>query len=394
MIYLDNSSTTRQYDEVTEKMANVASETFGNPSSLHRLGLKAEEEVKTARKYIAKAIGCSDDEIYFTSCGTESDSTAILGTVEKKAHQKNAGKKIISTAVEHPAILEPLKKLEKEGYEIVLVGVDKSGNLKLDELKNAVDENTILISVMTVNNESGAIMPIREIAEFKNEFNKIHGTDIWLHTDCVQALGKVDLRKFTAKGGVDMLSCSAHKIHGPKGMGFLYIRKGIDCKPFLLGGGQEKGFRSGTENVAGIAGFGLACKIAYDNFEKRISGMSECHQYLLDGLRKNVPDIVINSPEDGCCSVLNVSFMGTRGEVLLHTLEQDEIYVSTGSACSSNHSSKNGSHVLNAMGKTPKEIEGAIRFSFNEFNTVEEMDFVTEKVSQAVQKFRRLGAFR
>ena len=393
LVYLDNSATTRQYDEVTELMSRAMRESFGNPSSLHSLGLKAEKEVKNARKILAQSLGADEEEVFFTSCGTESDNTVLMGAAQAK---KRRGKKIIVSAVEHPAILEPAKKLESMGFEVAYIGVDKQCRLNLESLKNAVTDDTILISVMGVNNETGTIMPIEEIARFKEEYNRTHGTDIWLHTDAVQAFGKILVNLKKEYKGVDFLSASAHKIHGPKGMGLLYMKKGLNLVPFLLGGGQERHMRSGTENTPGIVGFGKAAELAMRDFDERIQRMSTARQRLLEQICAEIKDIRINSPEgeEACPSVLNLSFLGTRGEVLLHTLEQDGIFVSTGSACFSNHSSAKGSHVLNAMGLTPKEIEGAIRFSFSEFNTEEEIDFTADKVKAAVARFRRLGSFR
>lgn len=392
-VYLDNSATTKQYEEVTQTMMRVMEDNFGNPSSLHSLGLKAEKEVREARKNVAAALGAAEEEIFFTSCGTESDNTVLMGAAQAK---KRTGKRIITTAVEHPAILEPARKLESMGYEVIYLNVDDKCHLNLDALKEAVNDDTILISVMGVNNETGTIMPIPEIAAWKEEYNRTHGTDIWLHSDIVQAFGKIPLSLQGNYRGVDFLSVSAHKIHGPKGMGALYIKKGKNLPAFLLGGGQERHMRSGTENTPGIAGFGTAARLASEDFAARQETMSKARSFLLDGIRSEIKDIRINSPEDetACPSVLNVSFFGTRGEVILHTLEQDGIFVSTGSACSSNHALSKGSHVLNAMGLKPKEIEGAIRFSFSQFNTQEEMEYVLEKVKTAVQRFRRLGSFR
>jgi len=393
LVYLDNSATTRPYDAVTAAMTEAMKDNFGNPSSLHSLGLQAEKEVKNARKTVAKCFGAGEDEIYFTSCGTESDNTVLMGTAQAK---KRRGNKIIVSAVEHPAILEPAKRLESMGYKIDYIGVDRLCRLNLEQLAASLDDETILISVMGVNNETGTIMPIDKIAELKDAYNQKNGTDIWLHCDAVQALGKIPVNVGRKYRGVDFVSASAHKIHGPKGMGVLYAKKGLNLPPFMLGGGQERHMRSGTENTPGIIGFGKACEIADENFVQRTSAMKEARQYLLDLIKDQIGDIVINSPQDetGCPSVLNVSFLGTRGEVLLHTLEQDGIFVSTGSACSSNHSSSKGSHVLNAMGLSPKEIEGAIRFSFSEFNTREEMEYVADKLKTAVIRFRKLGSFR
>jgi len=389
LVYLDNSATTKPYDEAVDVMAKVLKEDFGNPSSLHTLGIAAEKYVKTARKSFARSIGASEDEVFFTSCGTEADNTAIMGAATARKHN---GKKIITTAVEHPAILEPCRKLEQMGYKVECIGVDSKCRLNMEQLEAAIDEDTILISVMGVNNETGTVMPIKEIIELKEKFNKAHKCDILMHTDAVQAFGKVPMNVKGDLKGIDMISVSGHKIHGPKGIGGLYVRKGLTIPAFLIGGGQEGHMRSGTENTPGIAGFGKAMDIAFDDFDGRVEKMENAREHLLNAITAEIKDIIINSPEDGAPSVLNISFMGTRGEVLLHTLEQEGIFVSTGSACSSNK--KGQSHVLAAMGLKPKEIEGAIRFSFSEFNTIEEMDYVADKVKMAVTRFRRLGSFR
>ena len=376
-IYLDNSATTRQYDQVTRAMTRAMEEFYGNPSSLHAMGLAAEKEVRKARKAVAASLGAREEELVFTSGGTESDNTALFGIARARRRE---GKRIVTTKVEHPAVLEACKVLEQDGFDVVYLDVDQDCRISMDQLADAVNEETILISVMAVNNEVGTVMPVADIAAAK-------GRAVF-HTDAVQACGKVDLRGT----GADLISISSHKIHGPKGIGALYIRKGVNLPAFMVGGGQEKHRRSGTENVPAIIGFGEASRIAQERFDQRVSAMAAARRRLLDGLKDSVSDIRINSPQDGAASVLNVSFLGCRGEVLLHTLEQDGIYVSTGSACSSNK--KGRSHVLAAMGLSDKEIEGAIRFSFSEFNTPEEMDFVTEKVKEAVGRFRRLGSFR
>ena len=384
-VYLDNSATTKPYDQVVDEMTKVLREDFGNPSSLHTLGIAAEKYVRGARKTFAQSIGASEDEVYFTSCGTESDNTALIGVAQAR---RRSGNKIITTAVEHPAILEPARRLESIGFEVEYIGVDKQCHLDMEQLKSAINDDTILISVMAVNNETGTIMPIEEIVKLRDSVNK----DILIHTDAVQGYGKIHTDLKREFKGVDLMSVSGHKIHGPKGIGGLYVRKGLNVTPFIIGGGQEKHFRSGTENTAGIAGFGKAIEISAGDFEHRIKTMQEAKGFLAKGLETELKDIVFNTPEDSAPSVLNVSFMGTRGEVLLHTLEQDGIFISTGSACSSNK--KGQSHVLSAMGLKHKEIEGAIRFSFSEFNTIEEMEYVLEKVKKAVTRFRKLGSFR
>lgn len=371
MIYLDNSATTRQLDQVTEVMLHYMKQDFGNPSSLYSLGVTAEKAVKDARKQLMKAMDRQQGNVYFTSGGTEADSMAIFGAAMAR---KRRGRRIITSKVEHPAVLEACRRLEEQGFEVVYVDVDENCILDTQMLQDAVNEETILITVMQVNNETGAIMPIDELAGYKK--------DAILHTDAVQAFGKVPLPKHA-----DMISVSGHKIHGPKGSGALWVNNGIHIPPFLVGGGQEQGMRSGTENVPAIAGLGKAAELTMEK-----STAEDVRSYLMEGIKAEIKDIKINSPKDGCPSVLNISFLGTRAEVLLHTLEQDEIYVSTGSACSSNK--KGQSHVLKAMGLNDKEIEGAIRFSFSRFNTIEEMDQVLDKVKQAVMRFRRLGSFR
>lgn len=370
MVYLDNSATTKQYKEVTEAMVQCMEEDFGNPSSMHRLGIDAEKKVKKARNQVAEALGVKADEIIFTSGGTESDNTAIFGAAYAK---KRRGNKLITSQVEHPAVLEAFKKLEAEGFEVVYLPVDEYCRVSLEDYKNALDDNVIFTSIMTVNNEVGSIMPIKEMYAAKP-------ADSIFHTDAVQAFGKMQVPV------TDMISISGHKIHGPKGIGALYVKKGLNIKPFMVGGGQEKHMRSGTENVPAIVGLGQAVEMI------KMGQTREAKFHLLNGILAEVSDVKINSPEDGLDNILNVSFLGTRSEVILHTLEQDGIYVSAGSACSSNK--KGRSHVLAAMGLSDKEIEGAIRFSLNEFNTIEEMDYVIDKVKAAVGRFRRLGSFR
>lgn len=370
MVYLDNSSTTRQYDEVTKLMMNIMEEDFGNPSSLHRMGIAAEKRIKTAREQMASAIFARPEEILFTSGGTESDNSALFSVADAR---KRDGKRIITTQVEHPAVLEPLAKLEKMGFEVIYLPVDKFCNVNVEDYKNAVTEDTILTTIMTVNNEVGTIMDIGEMYKHRKKST--------FHTDAVQAFGKITVPN------VDLISVSGHKIHGPKGIGALYIKKGSNFKPLIIGGGQEKGLRSGTENVPAIAGLGLAADMA-----KNKNDTKAVKDYLKAGLMDQVKNIVINTPENSVDTVLNVSFLGTRSEVILHTLEQEGIYVSSGSACSSNK--KGGSHVLRAMGLDHKAIDSAIRFSLNKFNTIEDMDYVIDKVKVAVDRFRLLGSFR
>ena len=342
------------------------------------MGVNAEKILKKARAQVAGALNASPEEVFFTSCGTESDATVLRGVWESR---KKQGRRIITTAVEHPAILRSCEALAKEGADVIYLPVNHDCTFDMDALRAALTPDTILVSVMHVNNEAGSIMPL---ADIRREIDKVN-KGILFHTDAVQSFEKLDTD--VHKLGVDMLSLSGHKIHACKGSGALYVKKGLHIQPFMLGGGQESGFRSGTENLPSIAGLGEAVRLAEENKRDRVAQIMDVRNYLKQLLADNIEDVTVNSPEDGVCSVLNVSFLGCRGEVLLHTLEQDEIYVSTGSACSSH---KKGSHVLTAMGLSPEQIEGAIRFSFCEDNTKEQMDYVCEKLKAAVSSQRRL----
>jgi cysteine desulfurase len=415
MIYLDNSATTKQYDEVTDLMYRVAKDTYGNPSSLHSLGFEANNMLTDARRDM-EAFMAPGGEIIFTSGGTESDNMALVSTARK---MKRRGKRIITTEVEHPAVLETCRRLAEDGFEIVYAGVDDKGLVKTEDIMQALTDDTIMVSVMTVNNESGTIQPVNEISRMVREYNKKHGTAIVFHTDAVQAFGKLPVSDINA----DLVSVSGHKFHGPRGTGFLYMRKDLKLPAFITGGGQENHYRSSTENLPGIAGMALAAKMSYKDLGAKMARMSEVNDHLYRGLTAELKDVVLNGPEklgcsisdadnsaasalagsdsssDGtsvgpvrCPAVLNLTFKGTRGEVLLHTLEQDGIFVSTGSACASHKTGD--SHVLSAMGLDHKAIEGAIRFSFSEFSTIDEMDVVIDKVKTAVNRFRRLGSFR
>ena len=394
MIYLDNSATTRQYDEVTDLVYKLSKEAFGNPSSLHTLGLKSAELIREARGRVSKAFP-ANGEIIFNSGGTEGDNTAIFSTARKL---RRRGNKIITSKIEHPAVMETCRKLADEGLDVCYLDVDKSGAIKLESLEDALDDNVILVTLMTVNNETGMIQPVVPAYDIVKTYNKEHGTNIVFHTDAVQAFGKMNLRNVP----FDIITISGHKVHAPKGVGAMYMKSGLKLPTFIPGGGQESGHRSGTENTHGIAGLGLATELAYDNLTEKQERLATLNNRLREGIISELDDIIVNGTTEmgfeisdygkRCPSVLNISFLGSRGEVILHTLEQEEIYVSTGSACSSHKNSD--SHVLAAMGLGHKEIEGAIRFSISEFNTLEEMDEAAAKVSEAVKRFRRLGSFR
>ncbi|MBR5741232.1 MAG: cysteine desulfurase [Firmicutes bacterium] len=404
MIYLDNSSTTKPLPRVAASCAKALGEDFGNPSSLHRLGLAAEKALKGAKSSISATFGLSAGDftggelsmlksLVLTSGGTESDNTALFGMAEAG---KRYGKHLVTTAVEHPAVLEAMKELEKRGFRVTYLPVARDGSVRAADLEEALTDDTVGVSVMAVNNELGTVYPVAEFARLVHK----KAPHALFHTDAVQAYGKVSLGGGAAAGGayslglagteIDLVSVSAHKVHGPKGVGALYVREGVRIPPFVFGGGQESGFRSGTENTVGLAGFGAAAEELFEHGAERIRRMAEVRTYLRDGILAEIPDVSVNGPFDGGApSVLNVSFPGCRGEVLLHTLEQKEIYVSTGSACSSNSKNK-GSHVLRACGLSPEAIEGALRFSFSGENTVQEMDIVIGELKTAVALMRKL----
>lgn len=376
-VYLDNSATTKPYKEVVSAVSETMADHFGNPSSMHRLGVESERLVKTARKQLADALRANENEIYFLSGGTESDNTAIFGAA---AARKRQGKRIVTTRIEHPAVMNACKRLEEQGFEVIYVGVDEEGRVRMEEMEKAITEDTILISVMHVNNEIGTIQPIEKIGRLKK-------ANTLFHVDAVQSFGKEDI-DLSRMSCVDMLSLSGHKFHGPRGVGALYIRSGVHIPSLIVGGGQERGFRSGTDNTPGIVGMGLAAEMTVQNCQAKRRHMEKVKSHLLQKIREQITDIRVNSPKDGCSpAILNVSFPGCRGEVLLHTLEQKQIYVSTGSACSSK---KKGNSILEAVGLNGQEIEGAIRFSFCDENTEEQMDYVAEQLESAVKSMRSL----
>lgn len=380
MIYMDNSATTRPYDEVIDLMGELMREGYGNPSSLHRLGMKAESYVEEAREKVAGTLGARPDEIYFTSGGTESDNTAVLAGAEKMRH---TGRKVVTTAIEHPAVLEAVRLLMARGYEGLFLPVGREGTVDPEEAARAV-QGAGLLSVMHVNNETGAVQPIAELGRRKDA--------ALFHVDMVQSFGKLPIDLSGEYAAVDMATVSAHKIHGPKGVGALYVRKGLVLAPLLVGGGQEKAMRSGTENVPAIAGFGRAAELIYQRREEKNAHLFACTEYMRNFFAGEVNDALINSPENAAPHIVSVSFPGTRAEVLLHALEQEEIYVSTGSACSSNK--KGGSHVIAAMGRTAREVEGTLRFSLCDDTTMDDVKETCQKTKAAVERFRALGSFR
>ncbi|MBC5997509.1 cysteine desulfurase [Romboutsia ilealis] len=377
-IYLDNSATTKPYQEVVDKMVYALTTDYANPSSLHRKGIEVEKNIKAIRQDIARTIGVKDKEIYFTSGGTESNNAIIRGVANLYKKRKNH---IISTVIEHPSVLNTLKDLEEDGFEVTYLNVDKEGKINIEELKNSIKPSTSLITIMHVNNEIGTIQPIEEIGKYLKTLKE----KVYFHVDAVQSYAKVNFKP--SRYNIDFMSVSGHKLHGPKGIGFMYIKENNRLKPILTGGGQEIGIRSGTENVPGIYGLGEAVKILNKDLNKTIEKVAKLKNLLKEEIVKNIDDIKINSPEGGVCHILNISFKDVRGEVLLHYLEQKGIYVSTGSACSSK---KKGSHVLNAIGLTSNEIEGAIRFSLSDLNTEEEIIEVVKILKESVSDLRMI----
>ena len=377
-IYLDNSATTKPYQEVVDKMVLALTTQYGNPSSIYKKGIEVEREIKEIRRNIARSLGAKETEIYFTSGGTECNNTIIRSVAKLNRKTKNH---IISTVIEHPSVLNTLKDLEADGFEVTYLPVGKDGKISLEDLKNAIKKETILVSVMHVNNEIGTIQPIEEIGKYLKSLDE----KVYFHVDGVQSYAKIKFRP--SRYNIDFMSVSGHKLHGPKGIGFMYVKENNRIKPLLTGGGQEIGIRSGTENVPGIYGIGEAVRILNQDLEGTIDKVRGLRDLLKEEILANIDNVKINSPEDGVCHVLNVSFRGVRGEVLLHYLEQKEIYVSTGSACSSK---KKGSHVLNAIGLTPDEIEGAIRFSLSDLNTKEEIMKTVEVLKESVSDLRMI----
>ncbi|CDA09787.1 cysteine desulfurase family protein [Intestinibacter bartlettii] len=377
-IYLDNSATTKPYQEVVDKMVLALTTQYGNPSSIYKKGIEVEREIKEIRRNIARSLGAKETEIYFTSGGTECNNTIIRSVAKLNKKTKNH---IISTVIEHPSVLNTLKDLEADGFEVTYLPVGKDGKISLEDLKNAIKKETILVSVMHVNNEIGTIQPIEEIGKYLKSLDE----KVYFHVDGVQSYAKIKFRP--SRYNIDFMSVSGHKLHGPKGIGFMYVKENNRIKPLLTGGGQEIGIRSGTENVPGIYGIGEAVRILNQDLEGTIDKIRGLRDLLKEEILANIDNVKINSPEDGVCHVLNVSFRGVRGEVLLHYLEQKEIYVSTGSACSSK---KKGSHVLNAIGLTQDEIEGAIRFSLSDLNTKEEIMKTVEVLKESVSDLRMI----
>ncbi len=377
VVYLDNSATTKVRPEVLKEIIDVNENYYGNPSSIHRMGLKVEKKIEEARKSAAKLIGAASEEVFFTGGGTESNNIAIFGHLSNLSKHNN----IITTKIEHPSVYNVFKQFEDK-CTVNYLDTDECGTINTAQLKDFVDENTLLVSIMHVNNEIGIIQDLDEISNII----KAKNNNTKLHVDAVQSLGKIkiDVKRLS----LDTLSFSSHKIHGPKGVGGLFIRSGLKINPITYGGGQERGIRSGTENTAGIIGFGKACELIYDNFDEEVKKLYSLKDQYIEKFTEEIDDIRINSStSDTAPHIINISFKNVPGEVLVHYLEGNDIYVSTGSACSSK---ARDNRILDAI-KLSKEYQaGTIRISLGHFNDFEEIDYVIDKIKQAVKDIRSI----
>lgn len=378
-IYLDNSATTRAFDEVVDIVDRAMRTDYGNPSSMHQKGVEAERYVKESKEIIAKTLKVQEKEIFFTSGGTESDNWALIGAASAGSR---AGKHLITTKVEHPAVQQTMEYLASIGYEVTYLSVDKQGLIRLEELERELRPDTILVSIMHVNNEVGAVQPVEEAGKLIKRINP----KILFHVDAVQSFGKYKI--FPKKSNIDMLSVSGHKIHGPKGIGFLYIDDHVKIKPILFGGGQQKGLRSGTENVPGIAGIGKATELMYRELSEDVARLYGLKRYFTDGILQ-IPGVKVNGPlyEEGAPHIVSVSFAGVRSEVLLHALEDRGVYVSAGSACATNKHTV--SATLKSMGVAQEMLDSTIRFSFSIFTTEEELEYTLKCLNEILPMLRR-----
>lgn len=378
-VYLDNSATTKAYPEVARLVADIMTEDYGNPSSMHLKGVEAEKYIKYSKKTIAGIMKVQEKEIFFTSGGTEADNWALIGTAYANYR---AGKHLITTRIEHPAVLQTMEYLKEQGFEITYLPVDRTGRIRLEDLERAIRRDTLLVSIMYVNNEVGAIQPVEEAGALIKRMNP--GT--LFHVDAVQGFGKLKL--FPKKWNIDMVSVSGHKIHGPKGVGFLYIDERVKIKPIIFGGGQQRNFRSGTENVPGVAGIGKASELIYRDLEEDTERLYRLKEYFVRELSR-MPHIYINGPQDetGAPHIVSASIAGIRSEVLLHALEEKNVYVSSGSACSSHKHTI--SATLESMGIEKQLMDSTLRFSFSVFTTKEELDYTLECLDELVPMLRR-----
>ena len=378
-VYLDNSATTRCFDEVAQLMHKVMCEDYGNPSSMHHKGVEAEQYLRYAKETLAGILKVNEKEILFTSGGTESDNIALIGTAMAN-HRR--GRHLITTTIEHPAVLQPMAYLENQGFQVTYLPVDREGRISLNDLERAIRPDTILVSIMHTNNEIGSIQPIAEAGALIKRINP----HTLFHVDAVQGFGK--FRIYPARMHVDMLSVSGHKIHGPKGVGFLYIREGAKVNPIIYGGGQQKGMRSGTENVPGIAGLAKAAEIAYDNLDEDMDRMYELRDIFIRGVN-DIDNVRVNGCPDreGAAHIVSLSIRGVRSEVLLHAMEDKGIYVSAGSACAAHKPQP--SATLKAIGVEKDLLDSTIRFSFSVFTTEEEIQYTIQALSEVIPMLRR-----
>jgi cysteine desulfurase len=378
-VYFDNAASTKVLEPVKDIVLKVMTEDYGNPSAKHRKGMIAEQYVKEAAEIIADTLKVVPKDILFTSGGSESNNMALIGTAMAN---KRAGNHIISTGIEHPSVYNPLAYLEEQGFIVTYLSVDGNGTISLEELEQAIRPETILVSVMYVNNEIGAVAPVEAISKVIKKKNPA----ILFHVDAIQAYGKFVIRP--KRQGIDLLSVSSHKIHGPKGIGFLYIDPRVKIRPLIYGGGQQKGLRAGTENVPGIAGFGVAAKFMYTDHEKKMDAMTELKDYMIERLQE-MDGVTVNSLKGNLSSpqIVSASFLGVRSEVLLHALEDKGIYVSSGSACSSNHPGVSGTLV--GIGVKKELLDSTLRFSFGVFSTKEEVDTCIDTLKELLPILRR-----
>lgn len=378
-VYFDNAATTRVLDSVKDIVVKTMTEDYANASAKHRKGMEAEQYIRQARAEIAKSLKVDEKEILFTSGGSEANNMALIGTA---LANKRRGNHIISTGIEHPSVYNPLMQLEQQGFEITFLPVDRDGHVSLTDLKQAIRPETILVSVMYVNNEIGAVEPIEAISRLA----KAENPDIIIHVDAIQGYGKYQIRP--RKEGIDLMSVSGHKFHAPKGVGFLYIRNGIKVKPLIYGGGQQMNMRAGTENVPGVAGLGVAVKEMYTGHEQKTAQLMELKDYLIDRVGE-IEGTTVNSKRgtESAPQIVSVSFAGVRSEVLLHALEDKGIYVSSGSACSAHHPGVSGT--LKGIKLPQNLLESTLRFSFGLFNTKEEIDYCIDALKELLPVLRR-----
>lgn len=377
--YFDNSATTRCFDSVVAVVDKVMREDYGNPSSMHTKGVEAEKYVRYAKEQIARSLKVNEKEILFTSGGTESDNLALIGVAMANYR---SGRHLITTQIEHPAILQTMKYLEQQGFEVTYLPVDEYGRIRLEDLEKAMTPQTILVSIMHTNNEIGSLMPVAEAGALIKRMNP----HTLFHVDAVQGYGKAQI--YPKRMGIDLMSVSSHKIHGPKGIGFLYISEKVKIRPILFGGGQQGGMRSGTENVPGIAGMGKAVEEIYGNLNEDIDRMYQLREHFINGL-ETFPETYVNGlrGRESAPHVVSVSFRGVRAEVILHELESHGIYVSAGSACSSHKASP--SATLQAIGIEKDLLDSTVRFSFSVFTTQKEIDYCLDVLAEALPRLRR-----